>query len=214
MKRRTWLQGVAAGGLQLVIARVLAADKVPQGIRRQQGEVSIGGKPAQAGQPLQPGDTLRTGSQANAVVVIGSDAFMVRENSTVQFEHADSVRLVSGGLLSVFGKRQKNGLTVKTPTLTAGIRGTGCYLEVSSEQTYICLCYGQAELTPTAAPEQARVVRTQHHEAPLFIGRDAQAAMRPAPMIGHTDEELILLESLHERRPPFLEQANYLPGKY
>lgn len=214
MNRRHWLQGVAAGGVHLVLSRVLAADQVSQGIHRQQGDVSIDGRRANAGQAIQPGNTLSTGKAASAVVVVGNDAFMVRENSTVHFEHADSVRLVSGGVLSVFGKRQKNGLTLKTPTLTAGIRGTGCYLQANDERTYICLCYGTAELKPLVTPEQPRVVQTQHHESPFYVSRDPLTPLLPAPMLDHTDEELILLESLQGRRPPFLDRNDYQPGKY
>lgn len=213
MKRRLWLQTVAMGSMQLLLARALAAQTI-QGVRRQQGDVRINGKPASTEQPIQPGNTLETGKRGSAVVIAGSDAFMVRENSTVQFENADSVRLVSGGMLSVFGKRQKNGLTLRTPTLTAGIRGTGCYLQVSEQQTYICLCYGEAELVPQVAPELAKRIQTRHHETPFYISRDPQAPMRPAPMLDHTDEELILLESLHGRRPVFLDMADYLPGRY
>ena len=55
-------------------------------------------------------------------------------------------------------------------------------------------------------------MKTVHHDAPRFI----YPAGRPriierAPVINHKDEELILLESLVGRVPPFVNSEDYKP---
>ena len=35
-----------------------------------------------------------------------------------------------------------------------------------------------------------------------------------APVVNHTDAELMLLEGLAGRRPPFLDMPGYRPGRY
>ena len=52
--------------------------------------------------------------------------------------------MLTGGLLAVWkGNRQ-----IETSVATAGIRGTGCYIEVEKRRTYFCLCYGAVVLQP------------------------------------------------------------------
>ena len=70
----------------------------------------------------------------------------------------------------------------------------------------MCTCYGEADLASLAEPTARETVRTQHHEAPRYImGSGAPQMLMQAPVINHTDAELILLESLVGRRPPFMD---------
>jgi hypothetical protein len=120
--------------------------------------------------------------------------------------------VVTGKLLSVYarglGERQ-----IKGPTATIGIRGTGAYIEAEPDKTYFCLCYGEAEIVPDGAPDARETVRTTHHESPRTIyAPGAVRAMERAPVINHTDDELILLESLVGRTPPFIELDEYKSG--
>jgi hypothetical protein len=128
---------------------------------------------------------------------------MQRENSTIRYGDgigADTLRVITGKLLSVFGKG--NRLLV-TPTATIGIRGTGCYIESEQTRTYFCLCYGDAEVTPTADPKQKETLRTRHHDHPMYISAAGDKMMAPAAVINHTDAELTLLEAALGRTPPF-----------
>ena len=60
-------------------------------------------------------------------------------------------------------------------------------------------------LTPIAQPAAAETVTTRHHEAPRYImAAGAPQMVMAAPVINHTDAELILLESLVGRQPPFI----------
>jgi hypothetical protein len=97
-------------------------------------------------------------------------------------------------------------MSLKTKTATVGIRGTGVYLEADPEQTYFCTCYGVADVTANEDPESKDTVVAKHHDKPLYILAGAQRGrnIRPAPFINHTDQELMLVETLVGRKPPFV----------
>ena len=197
---------LGAGGISGLIRVALAAGvkPVPPGLYRVKGDVRINGQPAREGTLVKPGDTVTTGRGAEAVFVIGQDAFLQRENSVVNFG-ADAAkeffRVVTGKLLSVFGKGDKR---LATPTATIGIRGTGCYIEAEEKVVYFCLCYGVAEITPSAEPGRTERIATRHHDHPVLIHDDrGMPSMADAKVINHTDAELTLLENLTGRWPPF-----------
>ena len=214
--RRMLLKGLAAKGLlgaagiSGLIGKALANgdNPVAAGLRSFEGSVSINGRPARIGMLIKAGDTVATGTGSKAIYVIGQDAFLQRDSSIIVFGDAASgfFRVVTGKLLSVFGRGQKK-LLVSTATI--GIRGTGCYIESSEAQTYFCLCYGEAEVIPNAAPEQREVIVTRHHDHPIVIGSNPAMphSMVPAKVINHTDDELTLLENLVGRQPPFYDTA-------
>lgn len=201
-------------GLAGLIGQVLAAGSGPhrkQGIYRLEGEATFNGKTLKVGDiPTLP-VTVVTGPETLLVFVIAADAYLVRANShlvlqanvgkstdaTPEISRVESIKLISGKLLSVFEKGERR---ITTRTAVAGIRGTGIYLESEPARTYACLCYGSAEMGPIDAPQQLELVQTTHHESPRWITR---TGMKPAKMINHTDDELILLESLTGRVPPF-----------
>lgn len=100
-------------------------------------------------------------------------------------------------------------------TATIGIRGTAAYVEDMGERSYVCTCYGVADIAAADDPAVRETVRTKHHDEPRYV-YPAGAAQRivPAPVINHSDAELVLLESLVGREPPFLEDENFIPGNY
>jgi hypothetical protein len=220
--RRHLLRALAAAGLLTgaerlgLIRAALAngANPVPPGLHKIKGAVTVNGQPAREGLLLKPGDTVATGAGAEALYVIGQDAFLQRESTTVRFgaDIADFMRVVTGKILSVFGRGQRN---ISVATATIGIRGTACYIEQPEKggaggtaPTYFCLCYGEAKVIPTAAPQQWETVITTHHDHPLYLHDDKNmpTMMVTAPVINHTDAELVMLENLVGRRPPFYGQ--------
>lgn len=213
ISRRAWLARAAAGGaaLALGMARLrdaLAADAVKKGVSRVRGEVRVNGKPAKRGMEVKPGDVITTGHNAELVAVVGRDAFLVRADSRIEFSGratqlvVSSLRIVTGALLSVFAPG--GGKRIQTPAASIGIRGTGIYVEHEDVRTYVCTCYGEAELVPVDDPKEAETVRTTHHEQPRYLYPKGMPRMiERAPFINHTDAELILLESLVGRKPPF-----------
>ena len=213
MSRRAWLKRMAAGGAALAtgmaqLRRALARGAVETGIARVRGDARVNGMPARVGMEVKPGDVITTGRDAELVVVVGSDAFLVRAQSRVELAGdaarllVTGLRLVTGALLSVFepGRPRR----IRTATATIGIRGTGIYVEVERMRTYACTCYGEAELVPVDEPKEAETVRTTHHDQPRYIYPKGMPRMiEEAPVINHTDAELILLESLVGRKVPF-----------
>ncbi len=217
--RREWLKRALLRGaaVSLLLHDAMAAVVRPSGMVEVKGEVLINGKPVKAGAAVTPGDSVATAPGASAVFVIGRDAFLIRESSELRTAGRSvltgSMRLATGKLLSVFGRGQRS---ITTPTSTIGVRGTGIYIEAETERTYVCLCYGMADLQANSMPEARQTVTTTHHDAPRYIHARGGAPIRmieTAPVINHTDAELIMLEALVGRKPPFvgsgLEYENY-----
>ncbi|WP_018410400.1 FecR family protein [Methyloversatilis thermotolerans] len=206
MKRRDLLLASTCAPLVLsTLVREAVARDTRTGLRGFRGEVTVNGAPARFGMSLQPGDTVRTAPGAEAVYVIGQDAFLQRGDSHVAFGSgaaANLMRVITGKLLSVFAKGDRR---IATPAATIGIRGTGCYIEAGEDRTYFCLCYGEADIARNGDPSQREIVRTVHHDKPVWL-RDAPGLdmMSAASVINHSDAELILLEGLVGRQPPFV----------
>jgi hypothetical protein len=165
------------------------------------GDALINGQRLAPQQSIQSGDAIATGPGSSLVFVIGNAAFQVRQNSRFVVERGNTLnivsvlRLLTGGIASVWGKGSKRQII--TPTLTAGIRGTGVYTEVFEAQnfrSYFCNCYGVVDLS---AGETKAVSRADYHQS--FWSSPANSkdlALAPAKAINHTDEELELLAQL------------------
>ena len=209
-RRRAFLLRALAAGLLAGAwpARAGLLGQVPrelppgQSIYSLRGEVLLNGARATEQSVVRPADKLVTGPGAQAIFVVGKDAFLLRENSELQLSGQglllDGLRLATGALLSVFGKQ---GHRIQTPTAAIGIRGTGLYLEAQPELSYVCTCYGLTEIAAQSAPDQRVSVESRHHDDPKYIAADGR--ILSAPFINHTDDELMLIETLVGRTPPF-----------
>ena len=165
------------------------------------GDATVNGERLARERTIQTGDSIETGPGSNLVFVIGNASFQMRQNSRLIVERGPSLfavsvlRLLTGGVAAVFGKGTSR--QVVTPTLTAGIRGTGIYTEVFAEQnsrSYFCNCYGVIDMG--AGPDRA-VSRSSYHQS--FWGEvEAKEGkfLTPANAINHTDEELENLAKL------------------
>lgn len=165
------------------------------------GDVLANGKPLIKGQAIYATDSISTGPKSNLVVVMGTSAFQVRPNTKLTFDGAistqivNTLRLINGAVVSVWGKGSERKIV--TPTLVAGIRGTGVYTEVFEKQdnrSYFCTCYGTVELT---AGQDKTVSSTEHHEA--FWAEPVPKAGKflfPGKMLNHSDDELEYLAKL------------------
>jgi hypothetical protein len=220
-RRRLLIQMLAAGffGAEMTgreaLAQLLgsAPTKLPAGrsIYRLSGDVRVDGKPATVDTRVLGRSTIETGRNSEVVYAVGDSAFILRQESRVILETAkpDSpiltgLRMLTGRLLSVFASKRPYQL--KASTATIGIRGTGVYMEADPEQTYFCTCYGVADIASSADPESQETVAAQHHDRPLYIvkGQSSGKNIRDAPFINHTDQELMLIEALVGRTPPFV----------
>lgn len=212
MQRRQLLKGIAALALAEHLGALhnawAAGEKLPPpGMHKVTGDVRINGQRAKEGSPVRPGDTITTGANSQAIYIIGQDAYLQRDQSTVSIAGQTvraGLRVVTGKLLAVFGKGDKQ---IETPTATIGIRGTGCYIEAETQKVYFCLCYGKAEIASQQQPELRETIETRYHDMPVYLHADGRQMMVPASVINHSDSELILLESLLGRVPPFYGQS-------
>ena len=209
--------GLGAAGVSGWISQALASGDLPAtpGVNRLEGTATVNGKPAKVGTPVEMGDRVATGPGSQAVIVLKGDAFLMRSQTVIEVQGRDgvlsSLLIGTGKVLSVFAKKP---VSVRAANATIGIRGTGAYLEVEAKSVYFCLCYGEADV---AGPGMAGVrnVKTEHHEQPLTLREDGGVMrVEPGPFQNHSDDELILLESLVGRQPPFMKDGRYPLNKY
>ncbi len=170
-----------------------------------EGDALLNGERLRPQTVVQTGDMLETGPQSRLIFVIGNSSFHVRQNSRLTVERGSSLnvvsllRLLTGAVVSVWGKG--NDRRIVTPTVTAGIRGTGVYTEVFPEQNfrgYFCNCYGTVDLTTAS---ESATSTADYHEA-FWMDRQGNGEVRlsPARAINHTDEELEFLAGLVNQR--------------
>ena len=202
--RRDFLLQSAACGAALLLPASSHAGK----LHEFEGEVMINGRLASRANELRAHDLVKTGSSGRLVLVMGKDAFLIRANSEVEILGKPEallltgLRMLTGALLGVFGKGGPRQLL--TATATAGIRGTGVYMEASPERTYFCTCYGAVEIEDRHRTEK-RLVVSSHHAANIIYGALTDGKMlHEAQFINHTDDELVMLEKLVGRAPPFV----------
>ncbi len=198
-RRRSVLQAgaawVAAGGFGAALAQQRG------NVVELRGEVLANGRALRPQDWVQTGDELVSGPGSHLVFVLGNAAFLLRPQSRLVVERGDTInaasvlRLLTGAVASVWnrgGARQ-----IVTPTLTAGIRGTGVYTEVfaaEDSRTYFCNCYGEVAL---AAGFDRALSQAAYHQSFWAepVPREGRR-LRPAQAINHTDEELEFLAAL------------------
>ena len=173
------------------------------------GEVMVNGVKADKTTRIRAGDTVRTGGGSEVIFVVGGDSFLLRSNSELYVGGSnflvDSLRMLTGRLLSVFANREQGQqLTMTSSTATIGIRGTGVYLESDPDLVYFCTCYGQAALSSALDPNDNELITTTNHDSPRYISREPVRGthIRLAPVVRHTNEELRLLENIVGRDVP------------
>ncbi len=208
--RRNYLKTLllTAGGMGLMGAmrQLLAAGESPvlPGVARLEGVLRVNGKSLRPGDAVSLPATLESGADSRAVFVVGRSAFLVRDNVRVELsgegDVVRSMRVLTGRILSVF---EHGAREVRTPAAVIGIRGTGMYLDVMPEQTYFCLCYGEADLMAVDYPVWHEHLQTHHHDSPRMIYASGEQMIVRERVKGHDDDELIMLEALVGRVPPF-----------
>lgn len=184
------------------------------------GAATVNGITATTDSAINPGDTVATGDRGRIVFVDRGNAHILRENSKIELPQANDsanvLRVFTGVLLSVFGRRKRR---LVTASATIGIRGTGVYIESDPEESYICTCYGTADLGGLESNNIEETVVSEHHDEPRYAvgGAASGKRFRRAPFKNHTDMELALIESLVGRVPPFsftLDQFDSPGGSY
>ena len=185
-----------------------------------EGEVRVNGQRADLATQIKGGDTVSTHRNSEVIFAVGGDSFVLRSDSEMEIEgggiFVDALRMLTGSLLSVFGKRTgQQQLTMNSSTATIGIRGTGVYMESEPGLTYLCTCYGQVGLYSNKDLNDSELITTTHHDAPKYITdkKTRDTFIRPAPFKNHTDAELKLLEAIVGREVPFGIESELYKGE-
>ena len=186
-----------------------------QSIYRLVGSAKVNDRDANLQTQIRAGDTVETGRDSELVFVVGANAMIVRSDSRIVISAPEqrtetasliisALRVLTGKILTVTAR--KTPMRVDTTVATIGIRGTGFYIESDPQQTYFCTCYGVTDVAASADPESKETVTSTHHDRPLYIVTDGGRGnnIRSAPFINHTDQELMLIETLVGRTPPFI----------
>lgn len=202
-QRRSFLQAAAAwtalGGASAAQAQSRS------NIVELLGDATVNGRQLHPQQVIQTGDEIATGPKSNLIFVIGNSAFHVRQNSRLTVERGATLnavsllRLLTGAVVSVWGKGTNRQIV--TPTMTAGIRGTGVYTEIFANldgRSYFCNCYGTVDMS--AGKEQIVSVSDYHQAYWGEVSPKDGRSLTPAKAINHTDEELEFLARLANQR--------------
>lgn len=202
-RRRSFLRAAAAWSAMGGAAAANAQQRT--NIVELRGDALLNGQRMTTAQTIQTGDSVETGPDSQLVFVVGNASYLVRQNSRLTVERGRTLnavsvlRLLTGAVASVWGRGTPRQIV--TPTLTAGIRGTGVYTEVLPQQnyrSYFCNCYGTVDMS--AGPDRT-VSRSDYHQS--FWGEAEPKNGRyltPAKAINHTDEEMEYLAKLVNQR--------------
>ncbi|MBA3058568.1 MAG: FecR family protein [Gammaproteobacteria bacterium] len=202
-QRRSFLQAAASWSALGGISTAFAQSR--SNIVELSGDALLNGRRLLPAQTIQTGDVITTGAQSRLVFVLGNSAFHVRQNSQLTVERGATLsvvsvlRLLQGAVVSVWGKGLHRQIT--TPTLTAGIRGTGVYTEIFANQdgrSYFCNCYGTVDMS--AGGERVLSTSSYHQAFWGEVQAKSGRMLTPAKAINHSDEELEFLARLLDQR--------------
>ena len=202
-QRRDVIKAAAAWTAMGGLASVQAQQR--SNVVQQTGDALLNGQRLLPGQTIQTGDQIQTGPGSSLIFALGNASFLVRQNSMMNVERGATInavsllRIVTGAVASVWNKGGSRSII--TPTLTAGIRGTGVYAEVIPNQdgrTYFCNCYGTVDMN---AGGSKSVSQADYHQA-FFAEATPKDGSRltPAGYLNHTDAEQEFLAKLIGQR--------------
>jgi hypothetical protein len=202
-QRRDVIKAAAAWTAMGGLATVQAQQR--SNVVQQIGDALLNGQRLLPGQTIQTGDQIQTGPDSSLIFALGNASFLVRQNSMMTVERGTTLnavsllRIVTGAVASVWNKGGSRSII--TPTLTAGIRGTGVYAEIFQNQngrTYFCNCYGTVDLN---AAGSKMVSQADYHQS-FFADATPKDGTRlsPADYLNHTDAEQEFLAELIGQR--------------
>ena len=203
MNRRKFLLSAAA--LPMVAIVPIKAQADSSKIHQLEGSVTLNNKRLTADSSIQSGDEIVVSHDGKLVFSMGQDAFLVRGGSVLSVIADDnllisSLRLVTGAVLGVFGKRV-NTTRIVTATATIGIRGTAVYVDATPHTCYTCTCYGRTDLV--VGNQHEDVLATHHNAHVVTTTQSGSLQMQAFEVKGHNDDELRMLETLLGRKPSF-----------
>jgi ribosomal 50S subunit-recycling heat shock protein len=177
-----------------------------------EGEVLVNDKKLTKSTVIKVGDFIKTKKNAKVRFNIGNSAFLAKGNSRFSITKEgdkQTLNVLTGGVLAVF-KHGEGKHSVKTPNMTAGIRGTGVFAEVKNNKSYFCTCYGETNLESeghvhmdgaSITHKNHKHFKTGYHKM-VWVKENGEIK-DAKEMRGHTDEDLRTLEAMVGRVPDF-----------
>jgi len=162
------------------------------------GDVTANGRIADTGDLLVGPQIVKTGKGSTIEIIFaGKNVFRVGPDSVVRIDFAQlkkTVNLDKGEFTSVLKKlAQVTGeaaFVLKTPTVSAGVRGTSFHVTTDGTSTYFCTCNGSVLLDDGTPADQVQLTNA-HHGARVFTkGADGTLKVTTAGLIGHSDADL------------------------
>ncbi|MEE4300610.1 MAG: hypothetical protein V2J24_14315 [Pseudomonadales bacterium] len=200
--------GVAVVGCSSVVGR--RPERLPpdRSVLRAEGGFSVNGSAGNDATLVRPGDEVETGPDGGLVFVVGETALFARPSTRLRLvpdaggTRLERVALEAGAVLTVFPERVHR---IETPLAVVGIRGTGVYAAVETGRDYICTCYGTVYIGARSDPASSETIESVRHDAPRYVLASGASGtrLRAAPFRDHSDAELLMLESLVGREPPY-----------
>jgi|GEM_PF-6617504 len=164
--------------------------------------VIINGHWASKDTPVHFGDAVLTGKGGRITIKLDGNVFRLGQYSRLTLPaHEENITLnfFFGSLLAVFRHHDHKQIITKTAVL--GVRGTGAYLDVGKEETYLCTCYGDIDFADASNLGNVARVHAHHHNAIAF-DHGSKNFFTMQPLIGHATPQLVALEALADRLPP------------
>ncbi|MBP7737488.1 MAG: FecR domain-containing protein [Spirochaetes bacterium] len=167
------------------------------------GDVTVNGKKATLGDTVRFDDVIETGDRSICHITIGEKniialwpgaRFLYRVTT-----RGSNCELSRGGLGALLRNKNLTGdMNIKTPTVTASVRGTIlCLTAESNEKIYTCVCNGRIRFKPeagggifTKSAQDAgeKLVSANHHSGHYFTREQGAIKIEKAGLKHHTDE--------------------------
>lgn len=168
------------------------------------GDVLINKKPAEKNSVLSGGDEIETLHDGFIKFVFSKSAYSIKKNSVFILPE-DSEKslgnLLKGSLLSAYKKGGDRKLKITHGVLA--VRGTGIHVESGHEQSAVCLCYGDAELTTNY--ENVKLSSEKKYHQIVHIQSDGNVMLTDlnSCKFDHWSTQNVALEKLIGNPSPF-----------
>jgi len=158
---------------------------------------------ARIGMTIKPGDRISVGERAFCLIKI-NEKNVIRLGADSEFSYDDkkeSIELKKGWMSGVFRKKftRQGELLIKTPTVTASIRGTAVCTKVESDKSsYFCVCNGIVRLEG----DETETVKSSHHMGRRYVlGSNGNIKVERNPgLLYHTDKDLEKIAELIDEK--------------
>jgi hypothetical protein len=169
------------------------------------GSVTLNGKKAAPGDTVRFGDVVETGDNSSCEIIIaGKNLLGLAPDTRLLYRvttRESNLELSKGAFGALLRNRDATGdVIIKTPTVTASIRGTIFYIAAESQdKTYACTCNGRIRFKPErgggilSKPSKESVekqVAACHHEAYYFTAEKGTTKIEKAGLKYHSDEAM------------------------